>query len=77
MAFCFASLLCHYAGFRKDPLPRLSVFDVGRLQHTIKSNSQMGLGHIVYISLKRLDNADNEWHTVMLYTGRFDQLDNG
>ena len=31
----------------------------------------------VYISLKRLNNADNEWHTGLLHTGVFDQLGSG
>ena len=37
----------------------------------------MGLDHRVYISLKRLEKADNEWHAVVLHTGRFDKLDSG
>ena len=37
----------------------------------------MGLDHTVYISLKWLNNADDEWHIGLLPTGAFDQLDNG
>ena len=31
----------------------------------------------VYISLKRRNNADEEWHTGSLHTGVFDQLGSG
>ena len=31
----------------------------------------------VYISLKQLNNADDEWHTGLLHTGVFDQLGSG
>ena len=37
----------------------------------------MGLDHTVYISLKRLNNADDEWDTGLLHAGGLDQLDNG
>ena len=63
MTFCFALLLCHYAGFFKGPLSHLPASDIQRLQQTKNQTRRWALTTQHVFLYGRLDNTGNEWHS--------------